>query len=99
MLPSAPPAFKLMCQNFGPNLGDFVASWEDMVQLALHNLDIGDAKTLVPFIDELLSGPYSDHDLREFWWTMPVTTVFETGDQVRTLLTRIRETLAKPPYT
>lgn len=87
-----------MCMNFGPDLEELVASWDDMVLLALHNLEISEAKTLAPVIDELLSGRYSDDDLKEFWWSMPVTTVFYSGDHVRTLLGLIREAISKPPY-
>lgn len=98
MAPNAPPAFKSMCQNFGPDLGEIVSSWEDLSLLALHNLEISEARSLVPFIEELLSDRYSDEDLKEFWWTMPVTTVFDSGNDVRRLLQQIRETLSQPPY-
>lgn len=98
MAPNAPPAFKHMCQNFGPDLGEIVSSWEDLSLLALHNLEISEARSLVPFIEELLSDRYSDEDLKEFWWTMPVTTVFDSGNDVRRLLQQIHETLSQPPY-
>ena len=98
MDPNTPPAFKRMCQNFGPDLGEIVSSWEELSLLALHNLEISEARSLVPFIEELLGGRYSDEDLKEFWWTMPVTTVFDSGNDVRRLLNQIRETLSLPPY-
>lgn len=87
-----------MCQNFGPDLAEFVSSWEDLTLLALHNLDISEARALAPFVEELLGGRYSDEDLKKFWWTMPVTTVFDSGDDVRQLLNRILEALSRPPY-
>lgn len=98
MAPNTPPAFKHMCQNFGPDLGEIVSSWEDLSLLALHNLEISEARSLVPFIEELLSDRYSDEDLKEFWWTTPVTTVFDSGNDVRRLLQQILETLSQPPY-
>ena len=99
MIAAPPPEFKRMCQNFGPDLAEFVSSWEDLVQHALIGIDQAEARAIRNFLDQLLSAGLSDHDLKTFWWTMPVTAVFETGDQVRTLLTRIRETISKPPYT
>ncbi len=99
MIPDTPPAFKRMCQNFGPDLAEIVSSWEDVTLLALHNLEISEARSLVPFIEGLLGGRYSDEDLREFWWSMPVTTVFDSGDDVRRLLSRVRDALLQPPYT
>ncbi|MCB1520571.1 MAG: hypothetical protein KDJ37_08345 [Hyphomicrobiaceae bacterium] len=98
MVPNTPLVFKRMCQNFGPDLGEFVSSWEDLSLLALHNLEISEARSLAPFIEDLLSGRYSDEDLKEFWWTMPVTTVFDSGNEVRRLLQQIREALTQPPY-
>lgn len=98
MVPNTPLVFKRMCQNFGPDLGEIVSSWEDLSLLALHNLEISEARSLVPFIEDLLSGRYSDEDLKEFWWTMPVTTVFDSGNDERRLLNQIHETLSLPPY-
>ena len=77
---------------------EFVSSWEDLVQHALIGMNQAEAHVIRAFLDSLLSAGLSDQDFKEFWWTMPVTTVFETGDQVRTLLARIRETISKPPY-
>jgi hypothetical protein len=88
-----------MCQNFGPDLADFVHSWEDLVQHALIGIDQTEARALRNFLDQLLCAASSDRDLENFWRTMPVTTVFESGAQVRTLLTRIHGTISKPPYT
>lgn len=98
MVPTTPPAFKRMCQNFGPDLGEIVSSWEDLSLLALHNVEISEARSLVPFIEDLLSGRYSDEDLKEFWWTMPVTSAFESGKDVRRFLSQVHETLSLPPY-
>jgi hypothetical protein len=84
MTPIAPVSFRLMCRNFGPNLDEIVSSWDDMVVLALHNLDMAEAN--------------SDNDLKEFWWTMPVTAVFSNGSQVRQFLMRLREALSLSPY-
>jgi hypothetical protein len=98
MIATPPPEFKLMCQDFGPDLAEFVSSWEDLAQLALHNLEISEAISLLPFIEVLLSGRYSDEDLKEFWGMMPVTTVFDSGNDVRRLLMQIRQTLSQPPY-
>lgn len=99
MLPETPPEFKRMCQNFGPEIGELVASWDDMVSLALHNLEIAEVVAIRPFIADLLSNRYDDEDLRRFWWMMPVTTVFHDGKAVRQLLTRILERISQQPYT
>lgn len=99
MLPTAPRVFKLMCQNFGPDLGNVASSWDEMVLLALHNLEISDARSLKPFLDELLSGRYGNDELKELWWSMPATTVFHDGKDVYELLCRVRSAVARPPYT
>jgi hypothetical protein len=98
MPPIAPVSFRLMCRNFGPNLDEIVSSWDDMIVLALHNLDMAEAKSLAPFIEELLGSGYSDNDLKEFWWAMPVTAVFSDGSEVRQFLMRLREALSRSPY-
>jgi hypothetical protein len=98
MIDNVPPPFKRMCQNFGPDLDEYIFSWEDMVQYAHNGIDHSDARAIRPFLDELLSGRYSDEELKDFWWTMPVTAVFDARD-MRPLLTRIREGLSRPPYS
>lgn len=67
--------------------------------LALHHLEISDARGLKPFLDELLSGRYGDEELKELWWSMPTTTVFDDGKNVHELLNRIRDAISRPPYT
>lgn len=58
---AAPPAeFKRMCQNFGPDLGAFVSSWEDLAQHALIGIDQADALVIRAFLDRLLSAGLSD---------------------------------------
>lgn len=98
MHPEAPPIFKRMCWNFGPDLDDLVTSWDDLVLLALHNLDVHEARTIAPYIDDLIGGRFNDEDLKEFWWTMPVTSAFNDGKDVREFLRRLREALSRPPY-
>lgn len=98
MRASAPPQFKQMCQNFGPNLSEFVSSWDDLVQHALIGINQSDARAIGPFVEELLEDQYSDEDLKEFWWTLPVTSAFHDGKDVREFLRRLREALSRPPY-
>jgi hypothetical protein len=94
----APTEFKRMCRNFGPNLTDFVSSESELVQHALIGIDQSDSMAIRPFLDHLLSSQYSNDDLKEFWWTMPVTAVFSDGSEVRKFLMRLREALSRSPY-
>jgi len=98
MIPEPPPIFKRMCWNFGPDLDDLVTSWDGLVLLALHNIEVHEARSIAPFIDELFDGRFSDEDVKEFWWTMPVTSAFHDGKDVREFLRRLREALSRPPY-
>lgn len=99
MIGAPPPEFKRMCQNLGPDLAEFVSSWDDVVQHALIGVDRADAMAIRNFLSQLLSAGLSDNDFKAFWWAIPVTTVFESGEQVRILLAGIYEAVSKPPYT
>ncbi len=98
MLPTIPPEFKKIGLNFGPDLGELVSSWDDLVNLALNGIDRSDAAIIKPYLDELLSGKYATDDLKQLWWSMPVTTVFHDGTDVIVLLSKIREAISRPPY-
>jgi len=99
MLPPIPDQFKKVCLNFGPDIEHFVSSWDDMVLLALNGIDQADAAAIKPFLDDLLSGPYTPEQFKELWWSTPATTVFHDGRDVIQLLTGMREAISRPPYT
>jgi hypothetical protein len=86
-----------MCANFGPDLDEFVSSWDDLAQHALIGINRSDGREIGAFLDDLLGGNHDDEALRRFWWSMPVVTTFE-GSDVRRLLTSIRQALSRAPY-
>lgn len=99
MISTPPEAFKRMCQNFGPDLAEFAPSINDLVEHALIGIDRNDARAIGSFLDELLNGKHSAEDIKKFWWSMPVTTVFHDGKDVINMLERIREAVARRPFT
>ena len=53
MLPTIPPEFKKIGLNFGPDLGELVSSWDDLVNLALNGIDRSDAAIIKPYLGNL----------------------------------------------
>lgn len=80
-----PNEFKKVCQNLVQGLE--VSSPEELVQVSLIGIEVGDYPLIRAFLDELLSGRYSDDQLKEIWWSMPSDMVFHES-KVSSLFSR-----------
>lgn len=94
----APKAFSDACRNMGPYLEDFVQAPEDLGNIFLMDIGATEASVIAAFIDELLNARYSPDQLKEFWWSMPATTVFHRGEDVAVFLKLIQKMLSLPPH-
>jgi hypothetical protein len=93
---SAPEEFKKVCRNLTQGLDLVVSTADEFVQHALLGIEPHERPAIKAFIDELLSGRYSDDELKSIWWTMPSDIVFHAGRGVVAFLTMLRNELAGP---
>ena len=72
-----------------------VSTPEQLTQVALLGIEPRERPAIKAFIDELLSGRYSDDQLKSIWWSMPSDIVFHEGQSVVVFLTMLRAEIAK----
>jgi len=65
--PEMPEGFKSLTAFFVPYSEEIYASEEEMVDMGWASLDEDEAKIVKKYLDELLSGKYSEEDFRELW--------------------------------
>jgi hypothetical protein len=88
---TAPEEFRKVCRNLVQDL-DLVASTpQELMQVAMLGIEPQERPAIKAFIDELLSGRYSDDQLKEIWWSMPSDIVFHEGKGVVTFLRMLRD--------
>jgi hypothetical protein len=92
---SAPEEFKKVCRNLVQDLDLVVSTSEELMQVALLGIEPQERAPIKAFLDELLSGRYSDDQLKEIWWSMPSDIVFHEGKDVATFLTTLRDEVQK----
>jgi hypothetical protein len=92
---SAPEEFKKVCRNLAQDIDLVVSTPEQLMQLALLGVEPREHPAIKAFIDELLSGRYTDEQLKSIWWSMPADLVFQEGKGVVAFLTMLRAEIAK----
>jgi hypothetical protein len=60
------------------------------VQISLLEIGPQERPAIKAFLDELLSGRYSDDQLRDIWWSLPSDVVFYEGKDVAAFLNLLR---------
>ncbi|MFM9849859.1 MAG: hypothetical protein ACKVP3_22220 [Hyphomicrobiaceae bacterium] len=88
-----PDEFKKVCGNLVQGLE--VHSPQELMQVALLGVEPRERPAIMAFLDELLSGRYTDDELKDIWWSMPADIVFYEGKAVVTFLTMLRHEVAK----
>lgn len=88
-----PDEFKKVCGNLVQGLE--VHSPQEIMQVALRGVEPRERLAIKTFLDELLSGRYTDDELKDIWWSMPADIVFYEGKAVVTFLTMLRDEVAK----
>lgn len=92
---TAPEEFRKVCRNLVQDL-DLVASTpQELMQVAMLGVEPQERPAIKAFLDELLSGQYSDDQLKEIWWSMPSDIVFHEGRGVVTFLEMLRDEIEK----
>lgn len=92
---TAPEEFRKVCRNLVQDL-DLVASTpQELMQVAMLGVEPQERPAIKAFLDELLSGRYSDDQLKEIWWSMPSDIVFHEGRGVVTFLKMLRDEIEK----
>lgn len=89
-----PEEFKKICHNLVQGLE--VSSAQELIQVSLIGIEPQDRPPIKAFLDALLSGRYSDDQLKEIWWSMPSDIVFHEGKGVVTFLSLLRDEVEKP---
>ena len=92
---STPDEFKKVCRNLLQDLDLVVSSAEALMQVALVGVEPRERPVIKAFLDELLSGRYSDDELKDFWWSMPSDIVFHEGKGVVAFLSMLRDEVQK----
>lgn len=93
MKPPIPDEFKKVCRNLVQGLE--ISSAQELVQIALLEVEPQERPAIKAFLDELLSGRYNDDQLKEIWWSMPSDIVFHEGKGAATFLKMLRDEVAK----
>jgi hypothetical protein len=94
---SAPEEFKKVCRNLVQGLDLVVSTPEQLMQVAMLGIEPQERPAIKAFLDELLSGRYSDDQLKDIWWSMPSDIVFYEGKGVVAFLEMLRDEAAKAP--
>lgn len=89
-----PEEFKKVCHNLVQGLE--VSSVQELIQVSLIGIEPQDRPPIKAFLDKLLSGRYSDDQLKEIWWSMPSDIVFHEGKGAVTFLSLLRDEVEKP---
>lgn len=92
---SAPDEFKKVCRNLVQDIDLVVSTPEDLMQVALLGVEPQERPAIKAFLDELLSGRYSDDQLKDIWWSMPSDIVFHEGKGVVAFLKILRDEVEK----
>ncbi len=92
---SAPEEFKKVCRNLLQGLDLVVSTPEQLMQVALLGIEPQERPVIKAFVDELLSGRFTEDQLKEIWWSMPADIVFHEGKAVVTFLTMLRNEVSK----
>jgi hypothetical protein len=88
-----PDEFKKVCRNLVQGLE--VSSAQDLIQASLIGIEPHERPSIKAFLDELLSGRYSDDQLKDIWWSMPSDIVFHEGKGVVAFLNLLRDEVEK----
>jgi hypothetical protein len=90
-----PEEFKKVCHNLGQDLDLVASTAEQLVQVAMLGIEPQERPVIGKFLDELLSGDFTDEQLKEIWWSMPADIVFHEGKAVVSFLMMLRDKVAK----
>jgi hypothetical protein len=79
-----PEVFMKLCRNLVQDLD--VSSSRELAQIALVGIEPHELGAVKATLKDLLSGRYTDDELKDLWWSTPSDIVFYEGKDVVTFL-------------
>lgn len=94
---SAPPSFMNVCRMFHQDIDAVYPTIEEMANFAASIVPGADRTEVSKFIDHVLTGDYTNGELKALWRRSDADVYFREGEHVRLLLRLMREKLAAEP--
>ena len=95
--PSPPTAFLRVCRQFHLDIGVLCPTFELMAAFALQRVEEAERVTLAEYIDRLLSGEYTDDELRELWNSSGADVFVPDVQNLKALLAEMGRQLRSNP--
>lgn len=91
---SAPASFLNVCRMFHQDIDTAYPTIEEMANFAASIVPVADRTEVSEFIDHVLTGDYTNGELKALWRRSDADVYFREGEHVRRLLSLMREKLA-----
>ena len=89
-----PRVFDVVCGRFIQDVELIVLSEDDLISFATETLGKNERSDLKLYLDELLSGKYSDEKLLSIWHSTPASIYFKKAADLRLILNKMREKIS-----
>lgn len=91
-----PQEFRKLCLRVSLDVLPLVADTpEGMIDFVVEGTTNVEAKTIVAFLDDVLSGRHSDESVEQMWCQTPASVFFGNAHETKIFLTMVRDRLAK----
>lgn len=91
-----PQEFRKLCLRVSVDVLPLVADTpEEMIEFVVDGTTVAEARTIISFLDDVLSGRHSDDAIELMWAKTPTGAFFGDADQLKLFLTMVRERLQK----
>lgn len=94
---STPVSFLKVCRMFHQDVDKIYPSIEEMANYAVRIVPVADRTEVSQFIDHVLTGNYTNAELKALWRRSDADVYFREGEHVRLLLSFMKEKLASEP--
>lgn len=91
---SAPASFLKVCRMFHQDIDKIHPTIEEMANYAARIVPAADRVEVSRFIDHVLTGDYTNGELKALWRRSDADVYFREGEQVRLLLSLMKGKLA-----
>jgi hypothetical protein len=89
---------KNLFRGFHQDMFEVAHSAEEIAEQALGFLGPNDAPPVIAFLDDLLSGRYSDEEVQKIWHEMPADIYFDDARGTIKVLGLVRDLLKTHPH-
>lgn len=86
-----PKVFEIVCGRFIQDVELIVSSEDDLVSFVTEALERKERSDLKLYLDELLSGKYSDDELLSIWHSTSASIYFKDAADLRLILNKMRQ--------